>query len=214
MGRIYLIRHGQTDSNAGRSFQGRIDNPLNELGLDQARQMAEYVKTLEIDAIYSSSMLRARQTAEVLAEKCGLVNQPMDLLQEISFGQWEGRSFARLWEESPKEMGIFMTTPADYTPPEGESLAQAQARCEKALAQILEKEGHDKNIAIVSHGGIIRLQLCSLLNCPLNSLWRFSVHNVSVSTISDWDGNLIADTLNDYHFLEGAINPKSTPSIV
>lgn len=214
MGKIYLIRHGQTDSNAGKSFQGRIDNPLNALGFSQAEQMAEYMSKLPIDAIYSSTLLRARQTAEALSKRCQLPYTPMELLQETSFGEWEGVSFAELWEKYPKEMGIFMTTPGEWTPPGGISFKESQKRCDKALKQILEEQGHDKNIAIVAHGGIIRVMLCSLLQCPLNSLWKINIHNVSVSTITNWEGNMIAETINDYHFLEEKANPKAAPSIV
>lgn len=213
MGRIYLIRHGQTDSNAGKSFQGRIDNPLNAVGLDQAEQMAEYMSQLPIDAIYCSSLLRAKQTAEALSKRCNLPCKPMDLLQETSFGEWEGKSFDELWKKYPKEMGIFMTTPGDWTPPGGISFLESQERCKQALKLILEEQGHDKNIAIVAHGGIIRVMLCTLLQCPLNSLWKLSIHNVSVSTIINWDGNMIADTINDYHFLKNN-ELKAKPSIV
>lgn len=67
MGKIYLIRHGETNSNLGHKFQGRIDMPLNGNGLQQARKMAKYMADKKIDAIYSSSMLRARMTAAELA---------------------------------------------------------------------------------------------------------------------------------------------------
>lgn len=214
MGKIYLIRHGQTDSNAGKSFQGRIDNPLNKVGLREAELMAEYMSQLPLNAIYSSSLLRARQTAEALSKRCNLPYKPMDLLQEASFGEWEGVSFKELWEKYPQEMELFMTKPGEFTPPGGLSFLDSQRRWKEAIKLILEEQGQDKNIAIVAHGGMIRVILCTLLDCPLNSLWKFTVHNVSVSTVINWDGNMILDTINDYHFLEQKVNPKAAPSIV
>ena len=205
MGKIYLIRHGETDSNLGHKFQGQMDLPLNATGLAQARQMAAYMADKKIDAIYSSSMLRAKMTTAVLAQSRGMAYRSMDLLKEISFGDWEGLEYAEITARWPKEMEAFLHRPAEWEPPHGETFAAAQERCRLALEQIFAEQGHDKNIAIVSHGGIIRLQLCLALGIPLNNLWRLSVYNVSVSTLSNWQGNLCVDTMNVADFLQRSV---------
>ena len=104
MGKIYLIRHGETDSNLGHKFQGQMDLPLNATGLDQARHMAAYMANKKIDCIYSSSMLRARMTAAELAMSRNMAYRSMDLLKEISFGDWEGLEYAEITARWPKEM--------------------------------------------------------------------------------------------------------------
>lgn len=202
MGKIYLIRHGETDSNSEHKFQGRIDLPLNGKGLVQAKFMAKYMMDKKIDVIYSSSMLRARMTAAQLALSKNLSYKPLDLLQEISFGDWEGLAYAEIAKKWPHEMNMFLNSPADWIPPHGETFAAAQMRCQKAFEYIFAECGHDKNIAIVSHGGIIRLQLCIALGIPLNNLWKLSVYNVSVSTLSDWQGSLCADSINVADFVK------------
>jgi len=202
MGRLYLIRHGQTDSNSGKLFQGQMNTPLNVAGLDQAHQMAEYMKDIPLDAIYCSSLMRARMTAAPLALAKNMAYKPMELLQEVSFGDWEGVSFAELHRDHGEAMRTFLERPGDFTPPGGESFAQAQARCLEGLSFIFAKEGHDKDIAIVTHGGIIRLLLCYFLDIPLNSLWKMAIRNVSVSTVYDSNGYFMVENVNDDHFLK------------
>lgn len=203
MSKIYLIRHGQTPANQGKSFQGRLDIPLNDVGLAQAEAMATYMEQNPVDVIYCSSLIRARQTAEVLAKhKQNVPVIPLDELQEVSFGSWEGLAYSYIGQQWPEDFKTFLTKPEEFVPPNGETFPACALRCQKAFDMIFEREGHDKNIAIVSHGGIIRVQLCLLLGIPLNNLWKMSVHNVSVSTVSDWDGNMLMDTINDHHFLD------------
>ena len=96
MGKIYLIRHGETDSNKGHRFQGRINMPLNAKGLEQSEKLAAYMQHLPVDKIYCSSMLRACMTAAPLAMSKNMSYQPLDLLQEVSFGAWEGLEYAEI----------------------------------------------------------------------------------------------------------------------
>ncbi|WP_405380674.1 histidine phosphatase family protein [Phascolarctobacterium sp.] len=201
MGKIYLIRHGETDSNQAHKFQGQLDLPLNPTGIAQAKQMVQYMADKKIDVIYSSSMLRARMTAAELAMSRNLAYRPLELLKEISFGDWEGLEYGEITKRWPKEMELFLTQPHKWEPPHGETFAAAMERCRLAFEEIFAAEGHDKNIAIVSHGGIIRLQLCLALGVPLSNLWKMSVYNVSVSTLSDYKGTLCVDSMNVADFL-------------
>ncbi len=201
MGKIYLIRHGETDSNLNHKFQGQLDLPLNATGIAQAKKMVRYMADKKIDVIYTSSMIRACMTAAELALNKNLAYRPLDLLREISFGDWEGLEYAEINQRWPKEMHDFLTRPEQWIPPNGETFAAAQKRSELAFEKIFAEQGHDKNIAIVSHGGIIRLQLCSVLGIPLNNLWKLSVYNVSVSTLTDYNGTLCVSTVNVADFL-------------
>lgn len=206
MGKIYLIRHGETDSNKGHRFQGRMNLPLNVKGMQQVAGLVEHMQKLPVDAIYCSSMLRACMTAAPVAMSKNMAYHPLDLLQEVSFGDWEGLEYGEINRRWPKEMEAFLTRPGEWIPPHGESFHDVEKRCAKAFDYIFAREGHEKNIAIVSHGGIIRVQLCMLLGIPLNNLWKLSVHNVSVSTLNDWQGNMVAEVINDTHFINNAQN--------
>lgn len=201
MGKLYLIRHGETDSNKGHRFQGRLDMPLNNKGLEQARKLARFMENVHLDAIYSSTMLRATMTAAELAVSKNLPFYTTDLLQEVSFGEWEGKEFSEISRRWPKEMEAFLTKPGHWYPPNGETFNNVEERCKRAFELIFSEQGHDKNIVIISHGGIIRVQLCMVLGMELDNLWRLAVHNVSVSTIDDWEGNLMVEAINIHHFL-------------
>lgn len=201
MGKIYFIRHGQTDSNSGRRFQGRINTPLNATGLQQAQKMADYFKDIDIDVIYSSSLDRAMHTAEFLATSKQLKVISVDELQEISFGSWEGLSYNEINEKWPRQIELFFANPDQCLPPEGESFDVAQKRAVQALKKILQREGEQKNIAIVTHGGIIRALVFALLDIPLKNFWKMNIGNTSVSCFSIWDGNFTAEIINDNHFL-------------
>lgn len=202
MGKIYLIRHGQTDSNSGRRFQGRIDTPLNASGVEQAVKMAEYLQDKKIDAIYSSSLLRAQSTAQALARVKNMPVMVREELQEISFGDWEGLSFDEIHDKWPQQIELFFSNPELCLPPNGEKFADVQQRARKLLDEILAEQGENKDIAIISHGGVIRTLIFSLLNIPLANFWKINIHNAAISTFSVWDGNFIAEGINDYHFLQ------------
>lgn len=206
MGKIYLIRHGETDSNKGHRFQGRMNLPLNAKGMQQVAGLVEHLQKLPVDAIYCSSMLRACMTAAPVAMSKNIAYHPLELLQEVSFGDWEGLEYGEINRRWPKEMEAFLTRPGEWIPPHGESFHDVEKRCQEAFDYIFAREGHEKNIAIVSHGGIIRVQLCMLLGIPLNNLWKLSVHNVSISTLNDWQGNMVAEVINDAHFINNAKN--------
>lgn len=206
MGKIYLIRHGETDSNKGHRFQGRMNLPLNAKGMQQVAGLVEHLQKLPVDAIYCSSMLRACMTAAPVAMSKNIAYHPLELLQEVSFGDWEGLEYGEINRRWPKEMEAFLTRPGEWIPPHGESFHDVEKRCQEAFDYIFAREGHEKNIAIVSHGGIIRVQLCMLLGIPLNNLWKLSVHNVSISTLNDWQGNMVAEVINDTHFINNAKN--------
>jgi probable phosphoglycerate mutase len=99
---ILLARHGETDWNRERRWQGRADRPLNDTGRTQARQLAEVLASREIDAVYASDLLRARETAEIVADRLGL---PVGLdpgLREVDVGDWAGRLASEIERDDPE----------------------------------------------------------------------------------------------------------------
>lgn len=110
MGKIYLIRHGQTDSNTVRRFQGRINTELNDAGKQQAVKLAEFFRDKPLHAIYCSPLVRAKMTAEPLAVMKQLPVHTMEMLQEISFGGWEGLCYDEIAVNGRKKSSCFMKT--------------------------------------------------------------------------------------------------------
>lgn len=205
MGKIYLIRHGETDANSTFQFQGHIDNPLNNKGHRQAAALEKYFENIDIDVIYSSSMQRAIQTASPLARFHNLEIQPLDELKEVCFGEWEGLSYNEIKAKWSDQLDLFFKLPAQCRMPGGESFDDVAKRVKSACDGIL-KNNIDKNIAIISHGGVIRVQLCLLLGLDINKLWMFGVHNASTTCIGKWQDRLTIEYVNDTHYLNDSVN--------
>jgi broad specificity phosphatase PhoE len=159
---LYLARHGQTDWNLEKKIQGSTDNKLNATGQDQARALAVKLAGVQLDAVYTSGLVRAQETAAIAVP--GVAARPLPALNERSFGKFEGMS-----EESsdPALLEEFKARAAD--PDDsldgGESLASQAKRVAEAVAQI--RAAHPSGrVLIVSHGGVTPLILAELLDLP------------------------------------------------
>ena len=142
---IYFIRHGETDYNKKRLFQGHLDIPLNETGLAQAQQALENSKSIRFDIIYTSPLLRAKKTAEIINQYHQAKLIADDRLKEIYMGRLQGICAQTL---SEKEQELSFSTPEYF---DGESLAEFYSRVTSFFKEI---EHSNKNILIVAHHGI------------------------------------------------------------
>lgn len=149
--KLYVTRHGQTDYNKDEIILGTTDLPLNETGLAQARELAEYAEKLgDIDIIISSPMNRALTTAKAAAERCGLDIIIDERLREWNYGEYEGKSrFTEGFAENKVNFGVRMGR-------SGESLLQLSHRVYSVLDDI-KANYKDKNVLVVCHGGICRV---------------------------------------------------------
>jgi broad specificity phosphatase PhoE len=156
---LVLWRHGQTDFNRERRFQGQSDVPLNELGLRQAAQAARYLAALQPSAIFSSDLSRASVTAAALARLTGLPVQLDKDLRERSGGCWEGLTETEIAERYPAER-------ANWSPPDGEQSAIVAERVSSALVRIADGLEGGSIAVVVSHGAALGLALARLLGLP------------------------------------------------
>jgi len=189
---LVLWRHGQTDYNVERRFQGQSDVPLNKVGLRQAAEAAPYLAAMRPSAIFSSDLSRAAATADALARLTGLPVQLEKDLRERSGGSWEGLTETEIRERFPVER-------ATWSPPDGE-LAQAVAdRASAALERIAASTPGGSTTVVVSHGAALGMAVARLLeipweprvlgpfgNCQWSVLsrrrgrWRLLEHNVGI----------------------------------
>src|SRR5436189_2182354 len=135
--RLYLIRHGEVEGAADGRLLGRMDVPLSQRGVEQAHQLAEELSTARLAAVYSSDLLRARQTAEVIARHRELKVKESSAWREINMGEWEGRTVAALHQEVPGLVGQVFADPASFAYPGGESFATFIGRVQAAIDQLL-----------------------------------------------------------------------------
>jgi broad specificity phosphatase PhoE len=150
---VYLARHGESDWNATNRFQGHSDRPLTELGREQARALAEIVAAQNVEAIYSSPLERALETARIVAAQTGLEVIPRDDLREVDTGSWSGLSRAEVQERFPEEFERWISGGTGWE--DGESYEQMGERVLAAVRQIAATHP-DGRVLIVSHGGPIR----------------------------------------------------------
>lgn len=149
---ILLARHGETDWNvAPPRFMGSIDIPLNERGREQARALAERVERIE--AVWSSPLARARETAEIVAGEHGLEVRIDGRLAESRRGAWEGRPIPDIAEQEPEAWAAWRRGGAEFRFPGGESLGEHAARTAAALAEVARGP---LPALVVCHGGTIR----------------------------------------------------------
>jgi broad specificity phosphatase PhoE len=155
---IRLARHGQTAYNAIGRFQGWLPVPLDDTGLAQARALAEECAPLEIRTLWCSPLLRARQTAAIVAERIGLEPRVEQRWAETDAGDWTDRLFADVAAEDPERFAMFQAVDPDFAFPGGESFAGHQARVAAALED-LRARTEDHPALVVCHGVTIRLAL-------------------------------------------------------
>ena len=153
---MYLARHGQTAYNAEGRFQGQGAVPLNETGRAQAAALAEQALAFEFVALWCSPLLRARETADVVARRIGLTPREDARLMETDSGDWTDRSFADVQAETPEEFARFKNGDPTFAFPGGESFAQQGVRVAGAFHDIKRAEAP---ALIVCHGGVIRIAL-------------------------------------------------------
>jgi broad specificity phosphatase PhoE len=159
---ILLVRHGETDWNLHRRLQGHADTPLNRRGREQARDLAAELADEPIDAVYSSDLVRAHETARVVAEAHGLDVTAIDDLRERNFGTWEGLSddeiHARFPEAATGVLG------------DGETREEMARRVFDALQRIADSHPGGR-VLVVSHGGPLR---AVLRHCGVDGVERIA----------------------------------------
>jgi broad specificity phosphatase PhoE len=146
--RIILVRHGETDWNAERRWQGHSDRPLNEAGRRQAEELAARLDGAPIDAVYSSDLLRAHETARLLAEPRGLEVVVVPGLRERRFGSWEGL----------QDVEVERRFPGVHGPPDGETRQEMTRRVLESL-ETIAAANPGRTVLVVSHGGPIKALL-------------------------------------------------------
>jgi len=146
---LLLVRHGETDWNRDGRWQGHSDTPLNEAGREQARRLAAEVR--EVDVVYSSDLVRARETAEIIASELGLDVQTDARLRERGFGAWEGRTSAEIETEFSDQHARWLAGEAPGAA-DAEPFGDFGARVQAFVADVLDRHP-DETVLVVAHGG-------------------------------------------------------------
>ena len=182
--RLYLLRHGEVEARYHRVFGGRIDMELSPLGQEQAAHLANYLERVPFDAIYASPMKRVQQTLRQFAERQNKSPRVLPELREVDFGTWTGLS----WDDVRARFGVsafeWLKLLEEGAIHEAEPIDQFRDRIGQAVNHIL-RESRERTVAVVCHGGVIRMALSLLLELPLQKMASFEVEYAGF-TIVDW----------------------------
>lgn len=199
MTRLYVVRHGETEWNVSRRAQGTADIALTDEGRRQAERVAELFRRHRVDAVYSSDLVRALDTARPVAEGHGVTVQAEAGLREIDQGEWEGLTTDVIRARWPELWG-----PArHYSPrPGGESPSQVRARALAVLERIVRRHP-EQTVVIVSHGGTIRWISAEALG--YDDVASAGIRGVSNGGVVVLDAHLNGDrlVLGNLHRLDG-----------
>jgi len=194
--RLILIRHGETRWNETKRFQGISDIELSAKGQTQARSLAQSLRNEPLTAIYTSPLIRARQTAECIAQHhdCPLLVD--EGLQELNQGQLEGLTGEELRRDFPDFIPQWIKEPGTTVLPGGESLGELQNRAWAVMEKLIRKHSED-TIAVVAHSFVILTILCRVLELPLQAFRRFRQDPTAKNVLEFTERGMILRCLND-----------------
>lgn len=198
---VWLVRHGETVYNKEGRFQGCLDVPLSAEGERQASKVAARLGEEKVEAVYSSRLKRAYRTANLIAAPHGLPVRIIDGMEEMGFGRWEGKSFFDLEEDEKDAAKSWFNDPVTNVIPEGEAISQFQQRINQAYHKLLE-EVNGKDTVLVTHGGVIKVILVSILGVSLSMLPRLYVSLCSLTVVRYFNGLPLLTLFNDTCYLD------------
>ncbi len=181
---IYLIRHAESTGNISPSFNGRKDVPLSDNGRKQAVLLREFFKNIKIDRIYTSTLKRTIETANLAlpGKRDSFVS--LESINEIHGGDWEGRNYDEIFELWGDEFRNWREAPHKAQPPNGENIYDVFERAVKTLEMIVSENHKDSTVAIFAHGAVIKTIIAFIRLLPLSSLTEIAWYeNSSVTEI-------------------------------
>ena len=186
--RIILVRHGETDWNKEGRFQGQIDIPLNETGKNQAQKASNFLKSIDFNKAYSSSMSRPLETAKIiLGKKSNLSILKIDELSEISHGLWEGKLEKEIKTTWPEMLDKWHQEPENVIMPEGESIEDVSKRSLNAWQNICKNQNKNDITLVVAHDAVNKTLICNLLGLSYSQIWTIKQGNGGITVIDIFD---------------------------
>ena len=206
---LYIIRHGQTAWNKEEVFRGTKDIPLNEVGQKEAAALGTYLKDIQFNAIYTSPLSRAVQTAEAVARAQGISPDVEASLMDLNFGSWQGVSHEEIKKSYPELYHTWKTAPDQVKFPKGESLHHVLTRIEDLLDR-LAKEHVDHTVGLFSHRVVCKVLLCRLLGLDLSHFWQIQQSTACLNRFRYHEGMWICELINSQCHLEALESLRTT----
>lgn len=194
--RLLIIRHGETVDNVEHRISGRSDCALTENGHRQAARLADRLATEHLDAIVTSPLVRAGDTATAVATHHPLAVRVDADLTEVGMGDWQNRRLADIEADHPDALARWRHHPAQNPPPGGETLAELAERAERVLRRH-HTEFPDATVLWSTHGALIGVFLCRVLGMDLNRRKQLLSDNASISELNVYTDVAVLRRFND-----------------
>ncbi|MEX0845943.1 MAG: histidine phosphatase family protein [Balneolaceae bacterium] len=203
MKQLFIIRHGETDNNKAHIMQGRsLDASINELGKMQAQAICEAMEPYQIDKIVASGLVRTYETVEPLAQHRKLKIEKYPELDEIDFGDLEGKVFTEIQDQIEHLVEQWESGNVDCAPKNGESPREAFRRANAKAKELLESSD-EESIVFMIHGRLTRILLSEWLGYGLKNMHKIEHQNGAINHLTWHDGKFKAVELNKTdHLLE------------
>jgi alpha-ribazole phosphatase len=193
---IYLLRHGEVMHAATRRFIGHLDVPLSPHGERECAAQADRLRGLPLSAVYSSDLVRARRSGEIIGAPHGLVPVVVPALREMAMGRWDGLTAGEIQAREPAAFAEWMASVGQFAFPEGESVPDLIARAWPAFDALVTARAGE-SIAVVAHGGTNRALLCTALGLPLGRLLAFGQDYGALSVLERGDDGWALHRVNE-----------------
>lgn len=200
MTEIILARHGETEWNVEEVFRGRIDVELNETGVKQAELLAEYLSEAKIDAVYSSPLKRALNTAKTIARPHKLEVKITPGLIDCNFGKWQGLHLQEVRDRYRELYSQWANSPHLVKMPDGENLSEVRKRALKVVDEAVAK--HKGTVVLVSHRVVNKVLICALLGLDNSHFWNIKQDTCGTTTFAYENGRFILTKHNDTSYLK------------
>lgn len=209
--RLIVVRHGETDWNRMRQAQGRADIELNENGRDQAFRLAGRLKNMRLDGIYASPLLRAYETAEIIAQRCHLPLEAVEALTEMDMGEWEGLCFPNIKERYPEEEALWSCRPdQSHLPGSRESTRGVEERVQNWADRLYEQKPGD-SFVVVTHTWPAKLLILGALHVELRYIHSLRLDNAAMSIVERNETGWVVRLVNDVSHLRRGERWQKSP---
>jgi broad specificity phosphatase PhoE len=200
MAELILARHGETAWNVEKVFRGRADVNLDEVGVEQAELLGKYLNHWKLEAIYSSPLSRALDTANIVARDHKIAINIAEGLIDLDYGDWQSlpeQEVKRLYPDILKE---WHNNPQKVRMPGGESLGDVRGRAAQVVNGVLSR--HQGSVLLVSHRVVIKVLICYLLGLDNSHFWNIKQDVGGITVFAYADGRFVLTRHNDTSHLK------------
>ncbi|MBE6949700.1 MAG: GNAT family N-acetyltransferase [Ruminococcaceae bacterium] len=196
MTKVYIIRHAEAEGNLYRRIHGWYNSRLTDTGLLQLNYLQKRFESIQLDAVYSSDLMRTRLTAQAVAKNSGLTVQTTPALREVCAGVWEDRTWGYIGEFYPEQYQYFSNMPLNWQVEGSEAFTHLQDRMENAIL-CMAAEHPNGTVAAATHGYAIRSLLCRIMGLDGNEIGKVGHSDNTGVTLLEVENGVIRIVYNN-----------------